>query len=147
MDKGWEYLKSFNLPRAKRKRLLHSDCWFVQWDDASRGKAYDPLTHLAEIGELLRFDQQADASFSLEQRKGAFRCLLWAAAKGKLGGIMGSFSKRLWASARGDDSPKRLGRVLQPMLLWTINSLSRSSPTPEFKNGELLVFRLEVGDS
>ena len=124
LDKGWEYLKSFNLPRAKRKRLLHSDCWFVQWDDASRGKAYDPLTHIAEIGELLRFDQQADASLSLEQRKGAFRCLLWAAAKGKLGGIMGSFSKRLWAPARGDDSPKRLGRVLQPMLLWTINSLS-----------------------
>ena len=145
LDKGWEYLKSVNLSRAKRKRLFHSDCWFVQWNDAGRGKTYDPLTHLAEFGEVLCLNPQADASFDLEQRKGAFRCLLWAAAKGKIGGIMGSFSKRLWTSACEAENPRRIGLVLQPLLLWTINSLSRSSPTPcafsvesrAFQNGSI----------
>ena len=83
LDKGWEYLKAFPLPRRTRKRLWAAEDWCVNLfsGPASSTRVFEALQQDNVV--VLNVDVLLSAQWDLGMAKGVYRALHWAAMKGR----------------------------------------------------------------
>ena len=86
---GWIYLRALPGSRQRRKRLM-SMPWVVHLFSGP-GHAVDPLFRELDDGRVLvQIDINRSKSEDLSMIAGAYRCLLWGAATGRVDGFFGS---------------------------------------------------------
>ena len=86
---GWNYLKAIPCSRQKRKRLMNM-LWIIHLF-AGEGKNADPVfKELEDSRVLVEVDITKSMAFDLFKVSGAYRALLWAAATGRVDGILGA---------------------------------------------------------
>ena len=86
---GWTYLRALPGSRQRRKRLM-SMPWVVHLFSGP-GHAVDPLFRELDDGRVLvQIDINRSKSEDLGMIAGAYRCLLWGAATGRIDGFFGS---------------------------------------------------------
>ena len=86
---GWDYLKAFPVSRQKRKRMLAAK-WIVHLY-AGAGKGADPILKELDDGRvLLEVDIARSKAFDMNKFGGVYRGLLWAAATGRIAGVIGA---------------------------------------------------------
>ena len=86
---GWNYLKAIPCSRQKRKRLMNMP-WVIHLF-AGEGKNADPVfKELEDSRVLVEVDIAKSMAFDLFKVSGAYRALLWAAATGRVDGILGA---------------------------------------------------------
>ena len=86
---GWDYLKAFPVSRQRRKRMLTSQ-WVVHLY-AGPGRGADPILKELDDGRvLLEVDLTRSKAFDMNKFGGVYRGLLWAAATGRVAGIIGA---------------------------------------------------------
>ncbi|CAE7797862.1 RE1, partial [Symbiodinium necroappetens] len=90
---GWNYLKAIPCSRQKRKRLMNMS-WVIHLF-AGEGKNADPVfKELEDSRVLVEVDITKSMAFDLFKVSGAYRALLWAAATGRVDGIIGAPCRR-----------------------------------------------------
>ena len=86
---GWDYLKAFPVSRQRRKRMMTTK-WVVHLY-AGPGKGADPILKELDDGRvLLELDITRSKAFDMGKFGGVYRGLLWAAATGRVAGIIGA---------------------------------------------------------
>ena len=86
---GWNYLKAFPVSRQKRKRMLAAK-WIVHLY-AGAGKGADPILKELDDGRvLIEVDITRSKAFDMNTFGGVYRGLLWAAATGRVAGVIGA---------------------------------------------------------
>ncbi|CAE6966844.1 GIP [Symbiodinium sp. CCMP2592] len=124
-ESGKEVLKGLPLNRASRRELLSSRRWLVHLCSGTPERN-DPLREWAqERGvKLLQVDIQGKGGrgWDLGQSNGVWKALLWAAASGRVVGILSSPPP-----IRDEVS---LALNLQPMFLWSLASVTKGTGIP-----------------
>ena len=86
---GWDYLNAFPVSRQKRKRMLAAK-WIVHLY-AGAGKGADPVLKELDDGRvLLEVDITRSKAVDMNRFGGVYRGLLWAAATGRVAGVIGA---------------------------------------------------------
>ncbi|OLP75490.1 Copia protein [Symbiodinium microadriaticum] len=112
---GWKYLKALPFSRAKRRQLMERP-WIVNLFSGP-GTATPEFKCLENGGVLVEVDITKSKAFDLRRPSGTYRTLLWAAATGRVRGVLASppvrsqmdeelIAKAMWISlvARGATS-------------------------------------------
>ncbi|CAE7775417.1 RE1 [Symbiodinium sp. CCMP2592] len=150
---GWSLLKRLPLPRAKRRALHGSKSWVVSLCSGPP-KPQDPIKEWCNERNLeyLPVDllEKGGKGWDLTAPKGVWSVLLWAAATGRIVGLLASPPHRTWNaidSAEGKrtkDDPwgsfdagsagfKESLMAIQDMFLWSLTSVQRGHPVPFLK--------------
>ena len=100
LDSGWDYLKTFPLPRRMRKRLYASSSWCVNLfsGPSSSTGAFAVLEQEGAV--VLNVDVLLSASWDLMARKGTYRALLWGAMTGRISRLLGGPPCRTFSRLR-----------------------------------------------
>ena len=108
---GWKYLQAFPMNRRRRRRLMSSS-WIVHicHGGAKSWKGSDQI--LEQDGMVVvRIDAEVSKAFGLRQMAGAYRALLWAAATGRVAGVVGGPPR--WSGNRDE-------QMLKQMMVWEV---------------------------
>ena len=90
---GWDYLKAFPVSRQRRKSMM-ADKWVVHLYSGP-GRGVDPVLKELDGGRvLLEVDITRSKAFDVGKFGGVYRGLLWAAATGRVAGIIGALPSR-----------------------------------------------------
>ncbi|CAE7758600.1 RE1 [Symbiodinium sp. CCMP2456] len=119
---GWNYLKALPISRRKRKQLM-SSTWLLNLF-AGGVEGTSEFKTLEDGAVLVEIDILRSKAFDFKRAMGAYRAVLWAAATGRIKGILASppmrtradeelLAKTMWCSltakaarvARGDSPP------------------------------------------
>ena len=86
---GWNYLKAIPCSRQKRKRLMTMP-WVIRLF-AGKGDGVDPIfKELEDSRVLVEVDVARSSAFDMFKVSGVYRALLWAAATGRVDGVLGA---------------------------------------------------------
>ena len=122
---GRQLLKSFPLRRAKRRALLQSRKWLVHLC-AGKPTPGDPLAQWCDNQGIMpvQIDLKATGGkgWDLTKQRGVWRALLWAAASGRVVGVLSS-PPRIPRQGRE-------GLYCQDKLLWSLASVAKGAGIP-----------------
>ena len=124
-EDGWKLLKGFPLRRSKRRTLLQSDRWLVHLC-AGTPRSDDPIRQWCDANGVtpVYVDLLAPGGkgWDLTKKGGVWRALLWAAASGRIVGVLSSPPR----------VPKPGKEILyyQDQVLWSVASVARGSGIP-----------------
>ncbi|CAE7730700.1 GIP [Symbiodinium sp. CCMP2592] len=124
-ETGWKLMKNLPLKRAARRALLQSDRWIVHLC-SGEPKCDDPVACWCEERgfRFLPVDirEKGGKGWDLTKRDGVWRVLLWAAAAGKVSGILSS------PPMHADPSKEVL--KYQDKFLWSLASVANGQGIP-----------------
>ncbi|CAE7801443.1 unnamed protein product [Symbiodinium sp. CCMP2592] len=114
---GWNYLKAIPCSRQRRKRMMTMP-WILHLY-AGDGRGADPVFKVLEDSRVVvEVDIAKSLAYDLFKVSGVYRCLLWAAATGRLDGILGAPPARTEADAQ---------LLLKQLWLFTVAKAARAS--------------------
>ena len=113
---GWNYLKAIPCSRQRRKRMMTMP-WVLHLY-AGDGKGPDPVFKVMESSRVVvEIDIARSLACDMFKVSGVYRCLLWAAATGRLDGVIGAPPARTEADSQ---------LLLKQLWLFTVAKAARA---------------------